>query len=825
MSLERRRPAPIFLQLISLLLLLSWKASTRCNALNDNSTPDDEPTKILEGIIARMNATSFLGECALTASQNDLKGCGVIKQQSNNNKSNGDIIVDDPVCSIYLAPSSIEGAGWGLYTSRNLTRGTKLDGFNDPVIPINDHYKVLPYRSRSRFTNWLGYIWPKGPDAFYKSTTASFPMIPANKYKAGEGISYSTIAKFYDTGIDDYVSVFTPGLASMLNSHPELKNVRGTGVNEFVVAEKEVPAGSELFMHYGADWHVTYDHIRSAEKEEHLTLEYYNEHMRFNKLPTEQDKRSMMNSTTMRKQSDNDKIATLKTSKARKTKEHTKISYSSKVLPSMPIQTMEWLHKNGICMDKITSKPTSSSSSSLNAAFSRTKISRGNVITATPMLALKREDLIIYDTNKGVSKKSPKFLNLEKVIGKEDILNYCYGHNQSDLLLLPYGPFVNHINHDSKNPNAYVRWAKNHEDTQALLQKHPIDVVNSTSKLLMEFVALRDIQKDERITIDYGKQWEDAWNQHNQRKSATVEDFQQNIGVPEESFFPAHWLDTHLDYEIANVTKQLEPGELQPLKWKHNGVAVTRHAYRLGLPKGFSEHILGYAKKLGIVDLYHDLLERNTLPESDDWYAFDTKEDGQWFAQRFKTKDWAFNMHYVATWSERARMSFLRELGRAGFGVGLESMGRAFGLQNMTCFHVSFMGVSEAENSFTHTDVYATDEKGFNIIFPIVLVNGSKPELDIQSDDANVVTAVNYEFDTAVVMGDYGYHKTSPNMYDDKGKIRIVVGMYCGEINDANANQMAHVYNGEDPAPFMNKFDKAHRESHWSPETGVTLPE
>jgi len=134
------------------------------------------------------------------------------------------------------------------------------------------------------------------------------------------------------------------------------------------------------------------------------------------------------------------------------------------------------------------------------------------------------------------------------------------------------------------------------------------------------------------------------------------------------------------------------------------------------------------------------------------------------------------------------------------------------------------LGVSECENSFTHTDVYASDEKAFNIIFPIVLVNGSEPELDIQSEDANVVTSVNYEYDTAIVMGDYGYHKTSPNVYDDKGNIRIVVGMYCGEINNENAKQLAHVYNGEDPAPFMNQFDTNEREVHWSPERGATLP-
>eukprot|EP00978_Attheya_sp_CCMP212_P017718 scaffold47609_cov46-Attheya_sp.AAC.1 len=36
----------------------------------------------------------------------------------------------------------------------------------------------------------------------------------------------------------------------------------------------------------------------------------------------------------------------------------------------------------------------------------------------------------------------------------------------------------------------------------------------SQSGLLMEYVALRDIQQGEEIIFDYGDKWEDAWNQH-----------------------------------------------------------------------------------------------------------------------------------------------------------------------------------------------------------------------------------------------------------------------------------------------------------------------
>jgi hypothetical protein len=67
---------------------------------------------------------------------------------------------------------------------------------------------------------------------------------------------------------------------------------------------------------------------------------------------------------------------------------------------------------------------------------------------------------------------------------------------------------------------------------------------------------------------------------------------------------------------------------------------------------------------------------------------------------------------------------------------------------------------------------------GFNMIWPIVIVNGTKPELDIISDDANIVLSINYEHDVAVTMGDWVYHKTSPNDCQDEGQMRIVVNAY-----------------------------------------------
>jgi SET domain len=91
--------------------------------------------------------------------------------------------------------------------------------------------------------------------------------------------------------------------------------------------------------------------------------------------------------------------------------------------------------------------------------------------------------------------------------GIQLILNYCFGHSKSSLLLCPYGPLTSLINHNQTQANVKIRWAPpskgNHEPT--LLEK-PIEFFarDGTAKLAMELVPLRDIQPGEEIFLDYG---------------------------------------------------------------------------------------------------------------------------------------------------------------------------------------------------------------------------------------------------------------------------------------------------------------------------------
>ena len=739
---------------------------------------------------------------------------------------------DDDDCSLYWAPSSIPHAGWGVYTSKDLYEGDSV-GSGDLYVPILDHFKALPFRGQQRFLSWLGYIWPKEYEAFYWSTKDSFPPIPWSMYGVQDGLSTADSLEFYDMD-EERISAFAPGLPSMVNSklfqanlhmgEIEMEDDFIPGQHSYSYAPMEVSvdvsAGSELFLDYGRQFHTQLQETLESPVEFDPLQDYLNS-MDFSDLPTEEQKRAQMNSLTRRKDWQTSFLSPgdrghESSSDKRRLRDVLEEQATTTDTNSIGIQhNLDWLQEHGICIDKLRVGPSQIPNVELGA-FANRFLKVDTIVAPAPLLALKRDDLTIYasDEHAGAFRN---MLDLTKPIGQELLTNFCFSHPDSDLLLIPYSPTVNAINH-SPNPNVEIRWPSGKQ--HAWTDQHPVDILDMSGKLRMEFVALRDIFPGDEITMNYGREWSQAWKKF-QKTNEEMADFRHPIGVP-KGFYPDKWLHTgQLEHQVKNVHKKLAPGELQELRWAHNGKPVVANgsAYRLGLPKGLSQRMRLYSEKQGIVKEYEQLLKDNTLPRSDDWYVLDSassKDSNEWFVHRFNSNSWNFNVHYIAAWNEHARKDFWNSMQ----DFPLESIGAHFRLDNLTCWHLSYIGVSESDNSFTHSDVYGTtddddDDVSFNMIWPIITVNGSKPELDIQSDDANIVISVHYEEDVAILMGDYGYHKTSPIDYEEEGQMRVVVGMYCSQISDTNRKLLAHIYDGEDPAPFMAQFDPP-IETHWT---------
>jgi len=160
------------------------------------------------------------------------------------------------------------------------------------------------------------------------------------------------------------------------------------------------------------------------------------------------------------------------------------------------------------------------SSTGKRGAFARHGLAQGARIAPIPLAVIPRDDLVIYrEQQQPAAYKN--VLHKDEVLGHELLLNYCFGHANSSLLLLPLAPVVNWINHHSNNSNnnqtsssranAKIQWPAHHTDdtTNIWLHQHPLEVLEHAgggNRILMELVALRDIEPGEEILIDYGSE-------------------------------------------------------------------------------------------------------------------------------------------------------------------------------------------------------------------------------------------------------------------------------------------------------------------------------
>jgi hypothetical protein len=183
-------------------------------------------------------------------------------------------------------------------------------------------------------------------------------------------------------------------------------------------------------------------------------------------------------------------------------------------------RSIEWLEKNGVCLDSV-SVATSTLPGVGRGAFTKRFVRPGQVIASTPVVPIDRSQLEIVEQT---TELDERFMDMhehgiqytEKVIVQQLILNYCLGYPGSNILLLPYAPGVNFINHaNSEKANAAVRWSNQAYEEEwlemdpNLLLENPV-----THGLVLEYVALRDILPGEEIFIDYGAEWTQAWEKH-----------------------------------------------------------------------------------------------------------------------------------------------------------------------------------------------------------------------------------------------------------------------------------------------------------------------
>jgi hypothetical protein len=502
-------------------------------------------------------------------------------------------------CGIYLAPSTIPGAGMGMFVgdqhlvvNDTVTRG-------DIVFPIIE----LKFHAGAGNNKNVDFLWDE-----YTWAPEIFPPEVHDEVEAGGAISMASPGmgaavncRHAMVNVEDDWEAAELGTAGVDSTSP------GAGAfsiyhNRSFLAIRDIPAGMELFASYGENYfHArssTYGFLpmeRDYEKADQLLQKYHslgtskvlgasdgnltttssseaepnaNSNAQTCQLPRidadeshqgpQQCASIISNQNTSTKPLD----STIMEDLYQLLQESARIFDTSRVLQALPqnssiasivmrqggtsyqhynesIRSLEWLKEHGQCMDNIEIR-NSAIPNAGRGAFARRHIPKGGLVAPAPLIHLPdRNVLTMYD----YYLQNGKYLrNNTKPVHQQLLLNYCFGHEQSTLLLCPYGLYTAAINHDGKKANAKIVWSQSmrHE----VWKERPISEWGHVhhSGLSFDFVALRDIAQDEEVLIDYGDAWEAAWQEH-------VAKFQ-----PRTNYTPAFELNKHMDSIVLPTT-------------------------------------------------------------------------------------------------------------------------------------------------------------------------------------------------------------------------------------------------------------------------------
>jgi hypothetical protein len=183
---------------------------------------------------------------------------------------------------------------------------------------------------------------------------------------------------------------------------------------------------------------------------------------------------------------------------------------TSKQYASRSIRSMAYLRQYGSCMDHLYIA-NSTIPFAGKGAFAKVFMPEGTLVTSLPLLHSNRSAFTIVHSNVTVSNNNPIEQHLDLFI------NYCFGHKKSYILLCPYGIAASFVNHPGRDRQANVRleWSKKLMKETTRLGMPLDDWLDGRQVgLIFDYVALRDIEKDEEILFDYGIGWQEAWGEH-----------------------------------------------------------------------------------------------------------------------------------------------------------------------------------------------------------------------------------------------------------------------------------------------------------------------
>ena len=171
--------------------------------------------------------------------------------------------------------------------------------------------------------------------------------------------------------------------------------------------------------------------------------------------------------------------------------------FEDKELGPRPGRKVDWLAKNGWCLDHVEILDSTMTGAG-RGAFMKRHLAEGEIVLPAPLQVFQNRDIF------------------QNTVPEQLYVNYCLQPENSNMIFFPYGPAVGTINHSKRLANVRYQWSSH--------PLHRADMLDMTYRqfweaiypgaLILELVALRDLHPGEELFMDYGDAWEAAWNSH-----------------------------------------------------------------------------------------------------------------------------------------------------------------------------------------------------------------------------------------------------------------------------------------------------------------------
>jgi len=448
-------------------------------------------------------------------------------------------------CSVYLAPSSIPNGGMGMFVGKDFKAGDIILPADGPAIPIIDPDGNSERSMRAWTQLFSNYWWETG-----SAVATKFEADYAVDYQITMGALPNSHVMLDNLG-DTFPAVI-PYDDSMADrySHPGAGAFSYHMGRQTMAETRDMEAGEELFLSYNTQYmdflskkynipnHDDYtvagnllslavtsfgskvlleekskwDYISNflSQPSSFAGGESIEEKSKWDYISDFLDQRNISDrAKTLLPKSQLDLEKVLRS--AGESLDASGLAFAMAKELSVEKRSVEWIKENGICLDNILPGKSSSPHAGMGAIAQR-RLEEGTVVAPASLLQVNDRDAL----------RMPAFEEEQMQL----LLNYCFGRDDSSLLLCPNtnAVLINHCSSrrpdlhpcgSSKSPNAKYRWATWDKSTKLWLNKTLDDIANESGRgLSLEIVAKSVIEEGEEVFIDYGEEWEAAWDDH-----------------------------------------------------------------------------------------------------------------------------------------------------------------------------------------------------------------------------------------------------------------------------------------------------------------------